>query len=67
MITEIYLVTRNLNAWLVGLFLRYLHISWRFSKDYRHGVSFYHRFVYNIVSTVDANYIADGYGWKIKI
>ncbi len=32
--------------------------GFRFSKDYRHGVSRFHRFVYATVDTVGANHIA---------
>lgn len=35
--------------------------GFRFSKDYRHGVSRYHKIVYALVDTVGANNIADGY------
>ena len=32
--------------------------GFRFSKDYRHGVSAYHRCVYRLVDVVAANYAA---------
>lgn len=51
-------MTRYLTASVIGLALR--HSSFRFSKDYRHGTTRFHRFVYACISTVAANYIADG-------
>ena len=34
--------------------------GFRFSKDYRHGATAYHRAVYAIVSTPTANLLAEG-------
>lgn len=49
---------RNVVAAIVGLRLRAM--PWRFSKDYRHGVTRWNRFVYAVCNTVAANYVADG-------
>jgi hypothetical protein len=35
--------------------------GFRFSKDYRHGVTLYHAFIYRWVDTVGANLRADGF------
>ena len=34
--------------------------GFRFSKDYRHGTTMFHRLVYRFVSTVAANQFAGG-------
>lgn len=49
---------RYVTAAICGLAMR--HTSFRFSKAYRHGESAFHRAVYVCVSTVAANYVADG-------
>ena len=35
--------------------------GFRFSKDYRHGTTAFHRAVYAIVSTPTANLLAEGF------
>lgn len=45
-------------AAIVGLALRFT--TFRFSRDYRHGTTRFHRIVYGMVNTVAANYVADG-------
>ena len=52
---------RNLNAHLIAPILRLT--GFRFSKDYRWGVTRFHRVAYACVSTVGANIIADGDRW----
>ena len=37
------------------------HNGFRFSKDYRHGISLKHRLVYYCIDTVAANLKAEGY------
>lgn len=49
---------RNACAAVVGLALR--RGRFRFSRDYRHGVTRRHRLIYALVNTVAANYVADG-------
>lgn len=49
---------RNIVAALTGLVIR--HTDFRFSKDYRWGVSRFHRAVYACCNTVAANYVANG-------
>lgn len=53
-----YIRPKDCSAALIGLVMRLG--TFRFSKDYRHGVSRYHRTVYALVNTVAANYVADG-------
>ena len=48
---------RNLVAWLISPILALT--GFRFSKDYRWGVTMIHRAVYAVCSTVMANYYAD--------
>jgi hypothetical protein len=48
--------TREITAYLIAPAL--MVTGFRFSKDYRHGVSRFHRAVYACVNTVSANYIA---------
>ena len=36
----------------------------RFSKEWRWGVKWYHRFVYSIICTFGSNIVADGGEWK---
>ena len=52
---------RNITAHLIAPIMR--RTVYRFSKEYRWGVSRLHRAVYALVSTVGANYLADGQGW----
>ena len=47
---------REINAAILAPVMRLT--GFRFSKDYRWGVSRWHRIVYAIVSTVSANYRA---------
>ena len=49
---------RNIVAAILGYAMRPL--EFRFSKDYRHGTTRWHRFVYACVNTVAANYVAWG-------
>jgi hypothetical protein len=42
---------------LIGFVLS--RTGFRFSKDYRYGVSLYHRIVYSLVNTVRCNQVAD--------
>jgi hypothetical protein len=49
---------RLITAWILSRFMK--HTGFRFSKHYRWGTTWYHRFVYSCVSTVAANYYADG-------
>ena len=56
---------RNCVAAVVGKTLR--RTSFRFSSDYRHGVSRLHRFVYALCNTVAANYVADGCDCRIAV
>jgi hypothetical protein len=49
---------RYVTAAIMGLAMR--RTSFRFSKAYRHGETRIHRLVYACVSTVAANYVADG-------
>ena len=39
--------------------------GYRFSKNFRHEITFFHSLVYNSVDTVGANIGADGGVWKI--
>jgi hypothetical protein len=48
--------TREITAYLIAPAL--MVTGFRFSKDYRNGVSRFHRAVYACVNTVSANYIA---------
>jgi len=52
---------RNFLAHIIAPAMRLT--GFRFSKDYRHGTTRFHRAVYTIVSTVGANYVADGQDW----
>ena len=47
---------RTFNAYLIAPIL--ILTGFRFSKDYRWGVSRFHRAVYTCVNTVAANHIA---------
>jgi hypothetical protein len=47
---------RTINAWLIAPTL--IVTGFRFSKDYRHGVSRFHRAVYAAIDTVGANHLA---------
>jgi hypothetical protein len=49
---------RRLNAKLISPVLRVT--GYRFSKDYRHGITWFHRIVYRCVDTVHANIQAEG-------
>jgi hypothetical protein len=49
---------RKLNGQIIGTILRITGCGFRFSKDYRWGVTMYHRIVFRVISTVDANYTA---------
>ena len=49
---------RNCAAAVVGLAMR--RLTFRFSSDYRHGSTRWHRLVYAMVGTVAANWVADG-------
>lgn len=49
---------RSLTAALIAPVMR--RTGFRFSKDYRWGVTRFHRIVYSLVSTVEANYRAEG-------
>lgn len=51
---------RNQTAKLLAPILK--RTGFRFSKDYRHGKTWLHRFVYRYVDVVSANLRADGYG-----
>lgn len=48
-----YIFMRELTASLIAPILRVT--GFRFSKDYRHGVTLFHRIVYALVSTPIAN------------
>ena len=39
----------------------------RFSKDYRWGVSAYHRLVYRCICTFGSNIVADGGKWSFRV
>ena len=52
---------RNFNAHLIAPIMRIT--GFRFSKAYRHEVTRFHSVVYRCVSTVGANYLADGDAW----
>ena len=54
----IYYNTRKATAYIASPILRIT--GFRFSKDYRHGKTAFHRIVYAIVSTPIANSLADG-------
>ena len=47
---------QEINAYLIAPVL--MVTGFRFSKDYRHGISRFHRMVYTCVNTVSANHIA---------
>lgn len=49
---------RSINARLIAPVLRLT--GYRFSKRFRHGDTLWHRAVYAVVSTVEANLRADG-------
>lgn len=49
---------RTLTAYLLAPVLALT--GYRFSKDYRNGISSFHRLVYGLVSTPKANIVADG-------
>jgi hypothetical protein len=49
-------IIRNLTAALIAPAMK--ATGFRFSKDYRHGVSCFHRIVYRLVNTVAANHRA---------
>lgn len=44
----------------VGRTMRVMGTEFRFSKDYRWGVTWYHRTVYAVICTFGANIVADG-------
>lgn len=54
----IYCNTRTATAYIASPIMRIT--GFRFSKDYRHGKTAFHRIVYAIVSTPIANSLADG-------
>ncbi len=54
----IYYNTRKVTAYIASPIMRIT--GFRFSKDYRHGKTFFHRIVYAIISTPIANSLADG-------
>ena len=54
----IYYNTRKATAYIASPIMRIT--GFRFSTDYRHGKTAFHRIVYAIVSTPIANSIADG-------
>ena len=53
-------MTRYLLTQLVGRAMRLSGTSYRFGKEYRWGVSRWHRAVYSMFCTFGANIIADG-------
>jgi hypothetical protein len=55
---------RNLMAYALAPILRVT--GFRFSKAYRMGFTRWHRIVYSCVSTIGANYLADGEGWYLR-
>ena len=46
--------------------MRLLNLSYRFPKDYRWGITRYHRAVYFLVCTFGSNIIADGGDWPYR-
>ena len=56
---------RWLLTYAVGLFMRWTHTDFRFSKDYRWGITAYHRAVYATICTFGANIVADGRHWPL--
>lgn len=52
-------------TYLVGLAMRVSHTKFRFSKDYRWGVSRFHRCVYSLICTFGCNMVADGKHWPL--
>jgi hypothetical protein len=55
---------RRFNARLIAPILR--RTGFRFDKHYRWGTTLGHRIVYSLVSTIEANIIADGNAWAIE-
>lgn len=51
--------TRNILTWLFGHAMRLSGTKFRFSKDWRWGVYWYHRLVYACICTFECNLIAD--------
>lgn len=49
---------RQLNGKLIGLVLKATGCPFRFSKEYRWGVTRWHRMVYACVNTIEANWTA---------
>lgn len=43
---------------LLGRFMR--RTDFRFSREYRHGETLYHRVVYTVICTLVSNNVADG-------
>ncbi len=58
-------IAHNIAAAFLGLAMR--ATSFRFSEDYRHGTTRFHRAVYALVNTVAANYVADGDDYRSAI
>ena len=50
----------------VGLIMRWTGTGFRFSKDWRWGVRWYHRAVYSLICTFGANIVADGGIWDTR-
>ena len=50
---------------IVGQVMRLTGIKARFSKDYRWGITRYHRAVYALICTFGCNIIADGGEWPL--
>ena len=53
---------REINAYLIAPAL--MMTGFRFSKDYRRGLTRFHRAIYAMVNTVSANYIAGLPKWE---
>ena len=49
----------------VGQLMKLIGIQARFSKDWRHGTTAYHRLVYSMICTFGCNIIADGGKWPL--
>jgi hypothetical protein len=61
----IHYICRNIAAAAIGLAMR--RGRFRFSKDYRHGETRFHRTVYACVNTIAANAVADGDDFRSAI
>ena len=58
----VWFTLRHLAGMAVAPYLR--RTGYRFSKDYRHGITLFHRITYTLVDCVAANYRADGYRFR---